>query len=52
MSLTAPYPAELPGLARKVVWHDSPEETLSNLMTFLPQLMVYGSSADLTIAEQ
>jgi hypothetical protein len=52
MNLTPPYPAELLEVARKVVWHDSPEETLSNLMTFLPHLMVYGSSEDLAIAER
>ena len=52
MNLTPPYPAELLQVARKVVWYDSPEETLSDLMTFLPHLMVYGSSADLAIAER
>jgi len=49
MNLTPPSPAELLEVARKVVWHDSPEETLSNLMTFLPHLMVYGSFEDLAI---
>ena len=52
MNLTPPYPAELLQVARKVVWHDSPEETLSDLMTFLPHLMVYGSSADFAIVEE
>jgi hypothetical protein len=52
MNLTPPYPAELLEVARKMVWYDRPEETLSDLMTFLPHLMVYGSSADLAIAER
>ncbi len=29
MTLAAPYPAELLRVAKKVVWYDSPEETLS-----------------------
>ena len=52
MSLTPPYPAELLQVARKVVWHDSPEDTLSDLMTSLTHLMVYGSSADVALAER
>jgi hypothetical protein len=45
MKLTAPYPADLLRVARKVVWYDKPEETLADLMTFLAHLMVYGSAA-------
>jgi hypothetical protein len=52
MNLTPPYPAELLRVAQKVAWHDIPEDTLSDLMTFLPHLMVYGSSADLAIVEE
>jgi hypothetical protein len=47
MTLTAPYPAELLRIARKVVWYDAPEETLEDLRTFLAHLMVYGSPEDL-----
>jgi hypothetical protein len=52
MTLTAPYPASLIRVARKVVWYDSPEETLADLPTFLAHLMVYGSSADLAVVER
>ena len=38
--------------SRKVVWYDSPEQTLADLPTFLTQLMVYGSSADVALVEQ
>ena len=51
MKLTAPYPADLLRVARKVVWYDKPEETLADMMTFLTHLMVYGSSADVSVAE-
>jgi hypothetical protein len=34
MTLTAPYPTELIRVARKVVWYDSPEETLADLPAF------------------
>ena len=51
MTLTAPYPAGLIRVARKVVWYDSPENTLADLPTFLAHLMVYGSSADLAEVE-
>ncbi len=52
MSLTVPYPAELLGVARKVVWYDKPEQTLADLKTFLSHLMVYGSSADVAVAKR
>jgi hypothetical protein len=52
MSITAPYPAELLRIARKVVWYDAPEETLGDLKTFLTHLMVYGSPADVAVVEQ
>ena len=52
MSLTTPYPADLLLVARKVVWYEQPEETLADLMTFLAHLMVYGSSADVSVAER
>ena len=40
MNLTAPYPVELLCVARKVVWYDTPEQTLADLKTFLSHLMV------------
>lgn len=49
MRLTAPYPAELLRVARKVVWYDQPEQTLGDLGTFLAHLMVYGSSTDVAV---
>jgi hypothetical protein len=52
MRLTAPYPEELLRVAKKVVWYDRPEQTLGDLKTFLTHLMVYGSPADLAIAER
>jgi hypothetical protein len=52
MKLTAPYPADLLRVARKVVWYDKPEETLADMMTFLAHLMVYGSAADVLVAER
>jgi hypothetical protein len=52
MNLTTPYPADLLMVARKVVWYEKPEETLADLMTFLAHLMVYGSSADVSVAER
>ena len=51
-TLTAPYPAELMRIARKVVWYDAPEETLGDLKTFLAHLMVYGSTADAEVAQR
>jgi hypothetical protein len=51
MTLTTPYPVELLRVARKVVWYDSPERTLADLPTFLTQLMVYGSDADVAMVE-
>lgn len=49
MNLTAPYPEELLGVAKKVVWFDLPEQTLGDMKTFLAHLMVYGSPADLAV---
>ena len=34
MILTPPYPAELLRVARKVVWYDSPDDTLADLQRF------------------
>ena len=51
-TLTAPYPAELMRIARKVVRVDAPEETLGDLKTFLAHLMVYGSTADAEVAQR
>jgi hypothetical protein len=39
-------------IAKKVVWYDRPEQTLGDLKTFLAHLMVYGSPADVAIAER
>jgi len=45
----AEFPAELVQVARRVVWFDDPEQTLSDLPTFLAHVMVYGSEADLAV---
>lgn len=50
--LAAPYPEELLKVAKKVVWYDQPEQTLGDLKAFLTRLMVYGSPADLALAER
>ena len=52
MILTAPYPAELLRVAKKVVWYDRPEEALADLPTFLAQVMVYGSARDVETVER
>ena len=52
MTLTAPYPAELLRVAKKVVWYDSPEETVSDWRTFLTHVMVYGSPSDVATVER
>lgn len=52
MTLTAPYPAELLRVAKKVVWYDSPQETLGDLPTFLAHLMTYGSADDVATVER
>jgi hypothetical protein len=52
MTLTTPYPSELVRVVRKMVWYDAPEQTLADLRTFLTQLMVYGSSADVAVVER
>jgi hypothetical protein len=52
MRIATPYPSELLRVARKVVWYEKPEEALADLVTFLTHLMVYGSSADVSVAER
>ena len=52
MTLAAPYPVELLRVAKKVVWYDSPEETLADLPTFLAHVMIYGSPADVETVER
>jgi hypothetical protein len=52
MTLMKPYAAELIRVAKKVVWYDSPEETLADLNTFLTHVMVYGSPADVAVVER
>jgi hypothetical protein len=52
MTLTGPYAAELVRVARKVVWFDTPEQTLADLPTFLAYLMVYGSPGDVAVVER
>ncbi|MCW5980067.1 MAG: hypothetical protein KIT09_18435 [Bryobacteraceae bacterium] len=52
MILPLPYPPELLRVARKVVWYDAPERTLSDLPTFLAHLMVYGSPLDVAATER
>jgi hypothetical protein len=50
MILAVLYPAELLRVARKVV--RPTEQALADLKTFLSHLMVYGSSADVAVANQ
>ncbi|MBS1856799.1 MAG: hypothetical protein JST11_15630 [Acidobacteria bacterium] len=52
MTLAQPYPHELIRVARRVVWFDSPENTLADLPTFLAHVMVYGTAADVTVVER
>lgn len=52
MTLEPPYPAELTRIAHKVVWYDTPDETLADLPTFLAHVMVYGSPADVMVVER
>jgi hypothetical protein len=52
MTLTAPYPAELIRVARKVVWYDRPEAALSDLAAFLAHVMAYGSPTDIAAVER
>jgi hypothetical protein len=52
MTLAVPYPVELLRVAKKVVWYDSPEETLADFPTFLAQVMIYGSAADVETVER
>lgn len=44
---TAPFPRELSQVARRVVWFQSPEETLRDPVLFLNHVMTYGTVADL-----
>jgi hypothetical protein len=52
VTLTTPYPPELLQVARKVVWYDTPGQALGDLPSFLAQLMVFGSPADLAAVER
>lgn len=52
MTGTLPNSAELIAIAKKVVWYDSPENTLADLPTFLAHVMVYGSPGDVKVVEQ
>jgi hypothetical protein len=52
MILTPPYPDDLLRVAKKVAWYDRPEDTLADVSSFLAQVMVYGSPADLTVVER
>jgi hypothetical protein len=52
MMLSEPYPSDLVRVARKVVWYDDPEKTLADLPTFLTNVMVYGSLADIEAVER
>jgi hypothetical protein len=52
MIVAEPYPAELLQIARKVVWYDSPEQTLRDVNTLLVHLMIYGSPEDVAVAER
>jgi len=52
MTIAEPCPPELLRIARKVVWYDAPEQTLRDVKNFLAHLMVYGSPADIAVAER
>ena len=52
MTLGPPFPVELLRVAKKVVWYDSPEETLADLPTFLAHVMIYGSASDVETVER
>ena len=52
MTLAPPYAAELLRVAQRVVWYDSPENTLADLPTFLTHVMVYGAPSDVTAVER
>jgi hypothetical protein len=52
MIFAIPYPDDLVRVARKVVWYDFPEQTLTDLPAFLTHLMVYGSPADVAVVER
>jgi hypothetical protein len=51
MTIAKPYPEDLVKVARKVVWYEESEESLGDVRTFLAQLMVYGSAADVVVVE-
>ena len=51
MTLTKPYATELERIARRVVWFEEPGKALEDLRTFLAQLMVYGTAADVKVVE-
>ena len=44
-----PRTPELEAIARRVVWFESPAQTLSDLPRFLAYLMTYGSHADVQV---
>jgi hypothetical protein len=50
MIIAEPYPAQLLQIARKVVWYDSPEQTLRDVQYVACHLMVYGSPEDVAVA--
>ena len=43
---------ELHQVAKRVVWFDSPEQTLQNPLLFLAHLMVYGTIEEIIIAKR
>lgn len=43
---------ELHQVAKRVVWFDSPEQTLQNPRLFLAHLMVYGTIEEIIIAKR
>lgn len=47
--LNADKPAELLGVARRMVWYKSPEEALADPALFLSYAMTYGTVDDLRI---
>ena len=47
--LNADKPAELLGVARRMVWYKSPEEALADPALFLSYAMTYGTVDDLRV---
>ena len=56
MSTTATAAADVPqtlrDVARRVVWFDSPEQTLANPQLFLAHVMVYGTLEEVLAVRQ